>query len=1449
MVLNDAIKEIEVCRKVLAKAKPQDLGDGKLIAQAINLALRPCPTNSHLKLLELILNLLRQLNHIFAEPHPSSNLADLVQDDFIPAFAPGQIIAQIITVNVEHPQKVQQTRAVEILSAAGKLSTLISSQTSSATSSSSTDVATQSFVVPFFKQSITSGLSRRSNLAAISALVDYVPRASIPDSLVHDLLRDLAIVDSANLRCTLIVKLLILLEPPNTAIAGPDDSSSVLAPLIPYFDPAAHPHAVLNNLNRYLLPALFKAKSELVITLLDVLSGRPHLFAAWTTVASIGVSMDLIKIDDLPPQELHDALANEDVDVRLRAFELVSGPNAQLSAEVLELVKDGYRWNDGLPNAGSRSTFSASTYAFLTRLQHLETLTRRIHRKKLTPTVEAERTSVQHIIPLSTEFRAWFLTHLDRGLRQARRSPVFRALLALNLLDRYLEVFRDEVETQEKVFTEERVDMLFACQMSEFTEVRTRARKILESATIPLPGYETMSTPKAQTLLSSALSSLNLPRRTQAEAGKSALCILFGKLSRDPQEQQRDEALEFVIDLVNRLEKGVAVVEMDLVKGIEEYPLHGSLAAIGDLLLCLDLSSSESQRSWQPTLHRLFGITNRIWGITRPVISLAPSRVEGALASDSAGPEHEIARAYEVMGGEDGEGDDEESMDHTGLLSGCWRATRNAGELLATIISLPITQAGASQVVWTTAQVDQAGQFFLTWMHEIRHRGTFSKIASAFAQFVEAVQPIPDFKALCKGWLQHELTAISSDTHSTTRRSAALPYSILSLVSSDPSLIDTALTSLLDLARVDNAQTSNVTKVHAFNVLKIVLLDTRQGKVFSLWFERGVMTALGAFESPDWNVRNVGLIFFSTMVHRCLSPPRGGQDYYRSRSALATRSSFAAFHAKYPKIIPFITEYLRQHSANTDRNKQGNVNRHSPLFPILIIVRSLRWSVDEAELQNDLKKAVAPYLNSEEFQVRQVAAQALASLVSSSEALQQLTEMSGQIPQLSLNSTHGHLLFLRQLISNVILWSDIPPRSQQDVENGLIKTVERYIPGDCPPVTQAASGCVEDYLEHTSPVSGTLLESTVQRTEQYLSAEPKQYVPAEESRRTACTRLLLNHSPSSDLMLKLLSSGAVEDDHLLALEHLPSLSNLWSQQTFQKVLALALTGSEGHGVQTLALDILAEISWPTETVDSMRGRWKGVVRLLTALVEEEKCVPVNEAALTTLGWAVNQLVLHNLQPGDKIGRTELDSAAGAILVASDENQSQPTRFAALQSLRHLTSYIFALASPHPILIRSLLRSVQDDDEEIRLGACEIVSSGLGKRRVYAQAKSLSLVWEFVTDYLNEHKGDRKDEWFGWIEELARDQAGTEYDLKLLKRDRNNDVLFSVEAPNIFRDPLIDVYHASKLLNSLGHSISSSTGVIDGSDRVEEGLLSPIDDAWEGQRTMKRRMEYQRGPGL
>ena len=91
---------------------------------------------------------------------------------------------------------------------------------------------------------------------------------------------------------------------------------------------------------------------------------------------------------------------------------------------------------------------------------------------------------------------------------------------------------------------------------------------------------------------------------------------------------------------------------------------------------------------------------------------------------------------------------------------------------------------------------------------------------------------------------------VSRNSLSITRRSAALPYSVLSIVSGDQLLLDQAFDCLMDLALVENKRSSDVTKVHSFNILRVILLDARQTKMFDRYFERAVTSALNAFASP-----------------------------------------------------------------------------------------------------------------------------------------------------------------------------------------------------------------------------------------------------------------------------------------------------------------------------------------------------------------------------------------------------------------------------------------------------------------------------------------------------------------------------------------------------------------------------------------------------------------------
>ncbi|ODO00815.1 hypothetical protein L198_03142 [Cryptococcus wingfieldii CBS 7118] len=1429
------LEQVEGQRKLLARATPQDLiEDPTILDQALKTALNYGQETHQLKHLELLLAILRRISSCL---EVDTKFQSIVSSDIAPEFQPGGLFATIVANHLDHPLKVQQTRSTEVLSAAGQLAAR--SQAVSASSN---------FMVHLFQGFTRSDLSSRANMSALHALLPYMPTRAIPSKLLEDLEGEVSITHNAGARCALVSDLLLvfagvsLLPLPKQSLS-PEQQDALLLRLSTLLS-KFQPHGTLANVTRYLLPRLFTTYPSLFQPLLSLVGPPEPVINTWVAIAFLGVSNGLVEVEHLPRDEIRLALESDDADTRLRAFDLVTGKKAYTEG-VLQLIKESFVWNEALPSAGSRSAFSSATYAFFVRLHQYITLLhrnlRRLSKQPSTPEALKDSDQIRGALVHTDNFHSWFLAWIDENLWHARRYPVFRVLLALNLLSRYLDVFGSDEGKQERVFTQSRVEQLLACQASEFTEVRSRSRKILDNAKIPLPAYDTPATPSSRALLHTALESICHPRKTQAETGKAALCILFGVVLKHSTEK---EALGFVQELIDKLEATVEIVQRDLTM-IETHPLHGLLGGIRDVLHCLNINTLESQSLWTPIFHQLFRLTSRVWNVTRAVISLSPTKLT-SIDEEGAGKDahHEIARAYEVLGGgEDGE--DEEGIDHTGLLSGCWRATMSAGELLSSLIVIPISQDGVTQMIWSRSEVDSAGQTFLVWMHEIRHRGTFSKLASAFALLVEAVRPIDALADLCQGWLGRELETISSDGLSTTRRSAALPYSILAIVSGSELLLERALLALLDFARVDNNKTSNVTKVHAFNVLKIVLLDAKQTKWFDVWFERGVITSLRAFESPDWNVRNVGLILFSTLVHRCLSPPRGGQDYYRSRATLASRTTFSTFHSKFPLILPCLIDHLS--SGNTAEAD----NKHTPLFPILIIIRSLRWSEKNTDLPQRSMRVLSPYLHSREHQVRRAAAQALSSVLSPEEALQRVLETSADSMG-PPNAAHGQTCLIHQLVENQIQWDSVTGTDKEAVGAVLLGLVKEHLPGLYPIITAESIACVESYLSQAKPDTSALQDLLVREASEYLESPTRSLVPGEEFRLAACANAILSHSPSALDVLSLLGPHSAETVNLIVLERLPQLENAYSTKLLNCVLTLAITGQAGDAVSEKALDALAETDWKS-LLESWReegGRLESICQSLETLLVRSKCIPVKEAALAALGW-----VVHMALGNDPQHLPVYDKLASRILCSSQEDeatdphiQSQPARYAAYKALSYLGPHLASW--PSPKLHQALLRLVQDDDEEIRQGAAAVIVGLAGREEGVVQQKAVEIWYAWAEQHLLKFDGDsaQTGEWVSWLHEVSTDRQGASHDSAVLAGIVNNDILFGVEPPNIFRDPLVDVAYASRLLNAIGiarrsdgHDLYTALSL---APEKTVTSLSPIDDAWEARKSAMRRGQTQ-----
>lgn len=549
--------------------------------------------------------------------------------------------------------------------------------------------------------------------------------------------------------------------------------------------------------------------------------------------------------------------------------------------------------------------------------------------------------------------------------------------------------------------------------------------------------------------------------------------------------------------------------------------------------------------------------------------------------------------------------------------------------------------------MWSETEVDAAGHTFLTWLHEIRHRGTFSKIAPALGAVVDAVRARPGMSHLAGRWLDAELATVEEGRLSTLRRSAALPFSFLALVSGDKAQLDRAVDRLLAMAAL-SSQTSDTTKVHAMNTLKIVLLDAKQARHFPLYLERTLTVSLQAFGSPNWNVRNVGLILFSTLTNRSLSTSRPQDE--GGRAALAARQTLPSWSAKYPSLVPYLASYLRE------ARGRGvlSLGEHSPLFPLLIILRSLRWSLDGDALAVSLFPAVEPFLASPEWQVREVASQALASLLSPERALEKAKVTATRVSHNSddVNLLHGRLLFLRRLVDDVVDWPAVREADRRGVEARLGDALGEWGAVAHPAIPAAILDCVAAYANVADQIEPLGAKATDTREEQRRSlladaaaaAHAFLYAPRQvgaDLLYAASARVIIQSGDVSSL----LTPRVPEDAQLLALDaalRTPTLAVLRS------VLGLAKAGS--NAVRTAALEVLA--AWPAGEAGDADGVEKEMAGLYDVALRlaSHRCVPLREAALAALGRCVAS-ALSSSSPSPE----DLEHLAALVASAADEN--------------------------------------------------------------------------------------------------------------------------------------------------------------------------------------------------
>lgn len=328
---------------------------------------------------------------------------------------------------------------------------------------------------------------------------------------------------------------------------------------------------------------------------------------------------------------------------------------------------------------------------------------------------------------------------------------------------------------------------------------------------------------------------------------------------------------------------------------------------------------------------------------------------------------------------------------------------------------------------------------------------------------------------------------------------------------------------------------------------------------------------------------------------------------------------------KYPSLLPWIIDFL----VRSRRAGPTSLGEHSPLFPVLIILRSLRWSQDGATEAAQLCPIVEAYLSNVDIQVRTVASQALSSLLSPDQAVEKAKVTATRISHSSmdLNLVHGRLLFLHRLITDVIQWEQVSDDDRRILEGRMRESLWQQ---RNPTIVTAAVDCVNAYTSLIDPLTPSLASIT---REIALSSLKRPTAPGVDLLCASAAKTLL---PSH--LVDLLHPSVPEDAHLTALEHVGAADS--SAAILAAVIRLC-QAPVGDGVLTLAYEVLA--SWPR--CPEFEENWSVIADIVWKRYDKTRCVPLKEAALVAMGRVSAG------QPSERIVRL-----AGLIAAAAEEEQ-------------------------------------------------------------------------------------------------------------------------------------------------------------------------------------------------
>lgn len=253
--------------------------------------------------------------------------------------------------------------------------------------------------------------------------------------------------------------------------------------------------------------------------------------------------------------------------------------------------------------------------------------------------------------------------------------------------------------------------------------------------------------------------------------------------------------------------------------------------------------------------------------------------------------------------------------------------------------------------------------------------------------------------------------------------------------------------------------------------------------------------------------------------------------------------------------------------------------------------------------------------------MREVATQAVSSLLSPIQAIDRAVT-APEICATGCNLQHGQLLLLRALITYTIDWQATTKEAHDQIEKSLLDILQKF-GSACrsPTIAKAVLDCIDGYCGITEPRSPQLLQAAFDFAKNSLTQRRDSSRPGRALLLQASTAFIVKHSPTTRCLINLLGPSADELQHVDTLKYLPTAGTL-NIKVFKVVLALTRFQCS-LAVQTEALQTIVHSTWHDSIWTTVkREHREEVCKRLSGIAKRTKCIPLKEAAINALGWAI-----------------------------------------------------------------------------------------------------------------------------------------------------------------------------------------------------------------------------------